>query len=161
GVNRPARECVAWAHDVLRPDRPSPSRGGHTRAARGDPLSEGGCPLLGPIFGRELLTLPRRPRHYLLRAAYVGLLWVLGVTAWQATVGWTAAPTLGATARFGELVFRIICYVQLTLLLFFASLSAASAVALEKDRRTFILLLLTDLRDYEIVLGKVLGSLLQ
>src|SRR5262249_29375612 len=52
-------------------------------------------------------------------------------------------------------------WVQLPLLLFFAALSAASAVSQEKDRRTFILLLLTDLRSYEIVLGKLLGSLLQ
>src|SRR5262249_48760131 len=55
----------------------------------------------------------------------------------------------------------IYTFVQLTLLLFFASLSAANAVIHEKERRTFILLLLTDLRNYEIVLGKVLGSLLQ
>src|SRR5207253_2461159 len=33
-------------------------------------------------------------------------------------------------------------------------------VAREKDRRTFILLLLTDMTDAEIVLGKLLGSLL-
>src|SRR6266446_777007 len=51
--------------------------------------------------------------------------------------------------------------VQLPLLLFFSALSAASAVAREKDRRTFVLLLMTDLRNYEIVLGKLLGSLLQ
>src|SRR5205085_10215191 len=52
-------------------------------------------------------------------------------------------------------------YVPLPLLIFFSALSAASAVAREKDRRTFILLLMTDLRNYEIVLGKLLGSLLQ
>ena len=50
---------------------------------------------------------------------------------------------------------------QLLLLLFFSALSAASTVAQEKDRRTFVLLLLTDLRNYEIVVGKLLGSLLQ
>ena len=42
--------------------------------------------------------------------------------------------------------------------LFFSALSAASTISLEKDRRTFILLLLTDLRNYEIVLGKLFGS---
>ena len=47
------------------------------------------------------------------------------------------------------------------MLLFFAALSAASTITQEKDRRTFILLLLTDLRNYEIVLGKLCGSLLQ
>ena len=38
---------------------------------------------------------------------------------------------------------------------------AASAVAQEKDRRTFVLLLLTNLSNHELVLGKLLASLLQ
>jgi ABC-type transport system involved in multi-copper enzyme maturation permease subunit len=96
------------------------------------------------------------------RSAYVGLLWILGVTAWQVVMGWEYTATLGDTARFGLLLFQVLTlYVQLPLLLFFAALSAASAVAREKDRRTFVLLLMTDLRNYEIVLGKLLGSLLQ
>jgi ABC-type Na+ efflux pump permease subunit len=108
------------------------------------------------------LTVPRQARHYVLRSAYLGLLWVLGITAWQYTVGWETTATLGDTARFGLLLFQVLTlYVQLPLLLFFAALSAASAVAREKDRRTFVLLLMTDLRNHEIVLGKILGSLLQ
>lgn len=138
-----------------------PGGDGRRAAIRITDRVEGESDLLGPIFNREWLTIPRRPLHYLTRAAYLGLLWVLSVTAWQATVGWNATATLGATARFGELMFQIICVVQLVLLLFFSALSAASAIAQEKDRRTFVLLLLTDLRDWEIVLGKVLGSLLQ
>jgi ABC-type transport system involved in multi-copper enzyme maturation permease subunit len=117
--------------------------------------------LLGPIFAREWITVPRRARHYVVRAAYLGLLWVLGLTAWQAMVGWSQTATLGDTARFGVLLFQIYSVVQLVLVTFFAALSAASAVAQEKDRRTFVLLLVTDLRNYEIVLGKLLGSLLQ
>jgi ABC-type transport system involved in multi-copper enzyme maturation permease subunit len=117
--------------------------------------------MLGPIFNRELLTLPRRPRHYALRVAYLGLLWVLAMTAWQVVVGWDRGATLGDTARFGMSVFYLLTHVELVFVLFFAALSAAGAVSLEKDRRTFVLLLLTDLRDYEIVLGKLLGSLLQ
>jgi ABC-type transport system involved in multi-copper enzyme maturation permease subunit len=116
--------------------------------------------LLGPIFTREWLTVPRRASHYFVRSAYLGTLWVLGVTAWQATVGWSRTPTLGDTSRFGLLLFQVLTLVQLVLLLFFAALSAASAVMQEKDRRTFVLLLLTDLRRHEIVLGKLLGSLL-
>jgi ABC-type transport system involved in multi-copper enzyme maturation permease subunit len=117
--------------------------------------------LLGAIFDREWLTVPRRARHYAVRVAYLGLLWVLGLTAWQATVGWGRTATLGETARFGLLLFQIFAYVQLTLCLFFAAWSAAVAVTQEKDRRTFVLLLLTDLRRHEIVLGKLFGSLLQ
>src|SRR6202011_3969860 len=117
--------------------------------------------MLGPIFARELLTLPRRSRHYVMRTVYVGVLWVLGLTIWQATVGWEQTATLGDLARFGLLQFQVLIYVQLTLVFFFAALSGASAITQEKDRRTFILLLMTDLRNYEIVLGKLLGSLLQ
>src|SRR5262249_26644645 len=107
------------------------------------------------------LTLPRRGRHYVARTLYLGLLWVLAVTAWQATVGWEQPATLGDTARFGLLLFQVLTYVQLVLLSFFAALSAASAITQEKDRRTFVLLLVTDLRNHEIVLGKLVGSLLQ
>jgi ABC-type Na+ efflux pump permease subunit len=117
--------------------------------------------MLGPIFAREWLTLARRPRHYLMRTLFFGVLWVLTLTIWQTTVGWEQTATLGDNARFGLIAFQVLAYVQLTLLLFFAALSAASSISLEKDRRTFILLLLTDLRNHEIVLGKQLGSLLQ
>jgi len=115
--------------------------------------------VLGPIFNREFLTVPRR-KSTISAGSRLGLLWVIGLTAWQATVGFNRIATLGETARFGLLFFQIIAYVELTLLLFFSALSAASTVSQEKDRRTFVLLLLTDMRDYEIVLGKMLGSLL-
>jgi ABC-type transport system involved in multi-copper enzyme maturation permease subunit len=118
--------------------------------------------LLGPIFAREWLTVPRKSRHYVMRAVYLGGLWILGLTAWQATIGWNRTATLGDMARFNVLLFQLLTLkVQLPLLLFFAALTGASAITQEKDRRTFVLLLLTDLRNYEIVLGKLLGSLLQ
>lgn len=117
--------------------------------------------MLGPIFDREWLTLPRRSRHYLMRSVFLGGMWVLVLTIWQTTIGWEIGATLGDNARFGMIAFQILTIVQLLLVLFFASLSAVSAVAQEKDRRTFILLLVTDLRNYEIVLGKLVGSLLQ
>jgi ABC-type Na+ efflux pump permease subunit len=116
--------------------------------------------VLGPIFVRELTTVPRRAGHYGARVAMLAMLGILGITSWQATVGFTRDATLGEAARFGLLLFQIVVFVQLLLLIFFAALSAASAVAQEKDRRTFVLLLITDMRDYEIVLGKLVGSLL-
>jgi ABC-type transport system involved in multi-copper enzyme maturation permease subunit len=117
--------------------------------------------LLGPIFQREWLTLPRRPRHYFTRAAHLAALWVVGVTVWQLLFGWNHHATLGETSRFAPFLFHLYCIVQLILLLFFAALTSASAVAQEKDRRTFVLLLLTDLRNHEIVLGKLFGAILQ
>lgn len=116
--------------------------------------------MLGPIFVRELVTVPRRAGHYSGRMALIGLLLILGITTWQATIGFAREATLGESAAVGLLLFQIVAFVQLLLTLFFAALSAAGAVAQEKDRRTFVLLLLTDMRDYEIVLGKMLGALL-
>ncbi|CAN5912707.1 hypothetical protein BH23PLA1_BH23PLA1_23140 [soil metagenome] len=115
----------------------------------------------GPIIAREVLTAPRPLRHYAMRAAYAGGLLIVMVTAWQTLVGWSEGLTAGVLARFGAVLFSLFAYLQLTLMLFFAPLAAATAVAHEKDRRTFVLLLMTDLSDLEIVLGKLAASLLQ
>jgi ABC-type transport system involved in multi-copper enzyme maturation permease subunit len=117
--------------------------------------------MLGPIFNREWLTLPRRPRHYVMRTVSLGALWVLAFTVWQTMVGWQYPATINDLSRFGLLLFQVLTYVQLVLLLFFSAMSAAGTISQEKDRRTFVLLLMTDLRNYEIVLGKLFGSLLQ
>ena len=117
--------------------------------------------MLGPIFNRETLTVPRQSRHYLTRAFYLGALWVLGLTAWTTLFGWSGPVSQGDLAAFGTLLFRLLAYAQLVLVIFFSALLAAGAVAQEKDRRTFVLLLITDLKHREIVLGKLLGSLLQ
>src|SRR4051794_17435969 len=82
-------------------------------------------------------------------------------TAWQVLIGFREVQEFGVIARFGGMLFEIFVLVQLTLMLFFAPLAAATAVAHEKDRRTFVLLLMTDLSDTEIVLGKLAASLIQ
>ena len=115
----------------------------------------------GPIIAREVLTAPRPLRFYVARASYAGLLFILMWTAWQSLIGWQEVNEIGIIAHFGSVLFEFFVLVQLTLMLFFAPLAAATAVAHEKDRRTFLLLLMTDLRDVEIVLGKLIASLLQ
>jgi ABC-type transport system involved in multi-copper enzyme maturation permease subunit len=114
----------------------------------------------GPIIAREVLTAPRPIRFYLARAAYVGLLFVLMWTAWQSLIGWRDVRELGVIARFGGILYGMVAFLQLTLMLFFAPLFTAAMIAHEKDRRTFVLLLMTDLGDLEIVLGKLLAGLL-
>lgn len=114
----------------------------------------------GPLLVREALTTPRQVKHFLLRAGYLGALFVLMYTAAQVTFGWQQVRNLSDIARFGELVFQIFALVQITLVMFFSVLFAAGNVAQEKDRRTLLLLLMTDLRDSELVLGKLLASLL-
>lgn len=115
----------------------------------------------GPIIAREVLTSPRPLRFYVVRAAFAAGMFILMWTAWQALVGWREVREVGTLARFGGILYLLFSMLQLTLILFFAPLAAATAVAHEKDRRTFVLLLMTDLSDLEIVLGKLAASLLQ
>ncbi len=107
------------------------------------------------------MTAPRPSRFYVARASYVGLLFILMWTAWQSLIGWNDVTEVGVVAFFGKVLFRLFVLVQLALMLFFAPLAAATSIAHEKDRRTFVLLLMTDLRDVEIILGKLAASLLQ
>src|SRR5437867_5097341 len=107
------------------------------------------------------MTSPRRFRHYISRAAYGGGLVVLMWTAWQSIVGFQQVDSAGDLARFGGLLFRMFALVQLALALFFAPIVAGSSISAEKDRRTFVLLLMTDLTNGEIIMGKLLASLLQ
>ncbi len=116
--------------------------------------------LVGPLFRREALTAPRQLSHFLTRAGYVAAFAVLIYTATQTTFGFQSIRNIGQIARFGSLIFQIVSLVQLLLLLFFSVLFAAGNVANEKDRRTLLLLLTTDLRDRELVLGKLCASLL-
>ena len=117
--------------------------------------------LVGPIFVREAMTAPRRVRHYIARAAYSGGLFILVWTAWQAMVGFQRVESAGDLARFGIMLFRFLSVIQLALALFFSPVVAGASISAEKDRRTFDLLLMTDLTNWEIVMGKLLASLLQ
>lgn len=120
----------------------------------------GGCRLfIGPIFTREAATAPRRTKFYVTRGLYVTVLWLLMCTAWLVLTGTQIVRNLGDMARFGAIIFQILAPLQLAVLTFFAALSSASAVALEKDRRTLVLLLLTNLTNSELVLGKLLASI--
>src|SRR4051812_31882975 len=114
----------------------------------------------GPIIARELVTTPRPLRYYLWRASFSIVLFILLWTAWQSIIGWQDVREVGVLARFGGILYGMFAMLQLTLMLFFAPLFTAAVVSYEKDRRTFTLLLMTDLSDLEIVLGKLVAGLL-
>ncbi len=116
--------------------------------------------LIGPIFSRELVTAPRRVQHFVYRGVYGLALFVLMYTAFLVFYGTQTSFTVGDMAKFGSILFLILAPLQLALLTFLAALRAASAVALEKDKKTILLLLMTRLTNHELVLGKLLASLL-
>lgn len=116
--------------------------------------------LVGPVFTREVLTSPRRTRTYVARAAYPGILLVLMCTAWLLLAGTQVVTNIGEFARFGLMLFQVLGPLQLGLAMFCSALLAAGAVAQEKDRGTLVLLLITRLTNAELVLGRLLASLL-
>lgn len=103
--------------------------------------------------------MSRRPRLYAARSVYVAVLIVLLATAWQVLAGTQTVRGVSDLARFGKFVFAILAPLQLVLLTSLAALAAAAAVAREKDRHTIDLLLVTRLSNSELVLGKLLASL--
>ena len=113
---------------------------------------------IGPVFTREVVTAPRRARLYISRSAYVSALFVLMCTAWLLVAGTQIVRNVSDMARFGAMLFQILAPLQLALAVFFSALLAASGVAQEKDRRTLVLLLLTNLTNSELVLGKLPGQ---
>jgi ABC-type transport system involved in multi-copper enzyme maturation permease subunit len=116
--------------------------------------------LAGPVLARELAIAPRRARHFIFRTVYIGSLVILMCTSWLVLTGSQVVLGIGDLARFGATLFRILVPLQLALAIFLSALGAASSVAVEKDRRTLLLLLLTRLTDTELVIGKLLASLL-
>lgn len=116
--------------------------------------------MLGPVFTREAVTTPRRPRHYLVRAVYVAVLLILMCTAWLVLAGTQIIRNIGDMAYFGAALLHILAPLQLALFVFLAALVPAGAVSQEKDRRTLILLLMTRLTNGELVLGKLSAGLL-
>lgn len=97
---------------------------------------------------------------FVARGAYVGGLAALWITAWQVLAGTQIVRNVGDFSYFGSTVFQVLAPLHLTAAAFFAALSTAAAVAHEKDRRTFDLLLLTNLTNRELVLGRLFASLL-
>ena len=116
--------------------------------------------LIGPVFAREVTIAPRRDWTYILRSIYVGVLILLIVTAWLVISGTQLLTDPGDFARFGTMLFQFLAPVQLVLAIFFAATLAASAVGREKERGTLLLLLMTQMTNRELVLGKLLASLL-
>jgi ABC-type transport system involved in multi-copper enzyme maturation permease subunit len=115
---------------------------------------------IGPVFTREAVTSPRRPRFYVYRSVYVAVLFILMCTAWLIVAGLQVVRNVGDMARFGSELFQRMAQFQLALVVFFSAIQAASAVALEKDRKTLILLLMSRLTNCELVLGRLLASVL-
>lgn len=112
------------------------------------------------MFTREAAVAPRRASFFAARSVFVAALFALTLTAWQLLVGSQRLDSIGDLAWFGAAAFQLLAPLQLAVAMPFSALLVASAVALEKDRKTLDLLLLTSLSNSELVLGKLLAGML-
>ncbi len=115
----------------------------------------------GAICEREVLVAPRTQGLYVARAVAAAVLLGIIATCWLVVTGSQAITTIGDAARFGGTLLRILAPLQLALAVLTGALVAILAVGVEKDRRTLELLLVSRLDDWQLVLGKLAGSLLR
>jgi ABC-type transport system involved in multi-copper enzyme maturation permease subunit len=116
----------------------------------------------GPVFVYEWITVSRRWQGYALRSLFVlGLMAALLVMRISrgADVIVAATTVLRALAQLGEGFFIGVIGTQLTLVLLAAPAATAGAICLDRSRGTLTHLLMTDLSDREIVLGKLAARL--
>src|SRR5690242_17532872 len=100
-----------------------------------------------PIVDRELRVTSRRPRSYWLRLPTAGLaILLLGATVCFGRIGWRWSS--------GE-IFRLISWYAFYYCLFAGALANADCLSAEKRQNTLGLLFLTDLRGYDVALGKL------
>ena len=114
---------------------------------------------LGPVFAYEWLTRSRRWQAYALRVLFVvGLLAGLWAV-WRAA---SLSPYLTIRqqlAQVGESFFFTLTIAQLALVLLAAPAATAGAICLDKARGTLAHVMVTDLSDREVVLGKLAARL--
>ncbi len=124
--------------------------------------SVGWLPLLGPVFVAEFVRASRRGRHAALRVAYaVGLfLFLLALHRNYTELTGLAYLGAGGMARFAETFCYTFLSAQFLAVAALTPAYVAGAVAEEKDRKTLEFLLATEVRNREIVFGKLAARLL-
>jgi ABC-type transport system involved in multi-copper enzyme maturation permease subunit len=127
--------------------------------------------ILGPLFRYEMLRWSRQSRLFSLRCGYAGVLLLVlylvfaswfgwdGQTRFRNTRDWrTGEPefiSINDWAEVGSSFGHACLWAQLIAALVLTPILTAGAITEERGRRTFELLLITHLRDREIVLGKL------
>jgi hypothetical protein len=109
-----------------------------------------------PIVDRELRVSARKPATFWLRivAALIGLMIGIGSVVLNEVNG-------GGTATFGSILFGVLSWLSLAAALSAGLFLTSDCLSEEKREGTLGLLFLTDLRGYDIVVGKLLATSLR
>jgi ABC-type transport system involved in multi-copper enzyme maturation permease subunit len=110
---------------------------------------------LGPVFAYEWLTRSRRWQAYAIRGLFVlAMLAGLGLV-YQSAMGQKHLTTRQQLVQAGEAFFSTMAVTELALILLAAPAATAGAICLDKARGTLAHVMVTDLSDAEVVLGKL------
>jgi len=114
----------------------------------------------GPVFVFECITSARRWQLYATRALFVmGLLGAMVVISTSQAAN-PSPTTARALAHLGESYFYALVGTQLALVLLAAPAFTAGSICLDRARGALAHVLVTDLTDTEIVLGKLGAALM-
>jgi ABC-type transport system involved in multi-copper enzyme maturation permease subunit len=114
---------------------------------------------LGPVFAFEWIACSRRWQWYATRSLFVGMLFAALTLAYSKSESELVGSNLRGLAQLGEGFYIAVVGTQLTLV--FLAAPAATAGAVCHDRATGMMthVLVTDLSDSEVVLGKLAARL--
>ena len=126
--------------------------------------------LAGPILEKELRVASRRKRNYILHFAYVSALAMFILLAWpqsfryassMAPGGSSAAYMISQMSQAGMEITAGIMWFQFVAVQIVAVMVLSTAVRSEITSRTLGILMTTPISFFKIVLGKLLGKMLQ
>ena len=110
---------------------------------------------LGPVFAFEWIALTRRWQWYAMRSLFAAMLLVALLVILSNSHIPPGGLTFRDLARLGQDFYLAVIGTQLTLVLLAAPAATAGSICLDRASGTLTHMLVTDLSDPEIVLGKL------
>ena len=121
---------------------------------------------MGPIIERELRACSRRKRYYLLRMVFIASLLLFITWTWLMSTVFTGTSGSAAFRAMrmsivSRSVVGVIAWMVFIAMPLLATVMLSNAISREIKKRTLEILLSTPVTSLQIVMGKIVGSLLQ
>ncbi len=120
--------------------------------------------LTGPILDKELRVSSRRKRNYVLRSVYLAILLLAVVMIWVEVVDTRYSSAAYVTSRLadaGLLITVIVIACQFYIAQLLSAIMLSNSISDEIYHKTLGSLMSTPINSFQIVVGKLLGKLLQ